>query len=240
MKKQHPKSFKRRKQGKTNYQRRLRLLKSEKPRLVVRKSLKNIRVQLFEYSAKGDKIITSAISQELKKLGWKFSCANMPAAYLTGALCGSRAIKAGKTEAVLDIGVHEPVNSSKLYAALNGALDAGMKIPHGEKALPTEEKITGSHISAYAALLKKEKKTVYEKQFSAYLKNKQDPENISKNFEEVRAKLGVKKGKFVAPKAGKPESEKAGKPESEKAGKPESAKQEPKTEPKEPVKEEQK
>jgi|ETN01SMinimDraft_4_1059930.scaffolds.fasta_scaffold26922_2 large subunit ribosomal protein L18 len=138
--------FKRRIEGKTDYQKRLRLLKSRKARLVVRKSLKNTRVQLVDYSPDGDVIIASAISGELKKLGWKYSCSNTPATYLTGLLCGSKAIKADKKEAVLDIGINRPINGCKLYAALKGAIDAGMEIPHGEEALPKEERIFGAHI----------------------------------------------------------------------------------------------
>ena len=37
-----------------------------------------------------------------------------------------------------DIGMNISINKSRLYAVLKGALDAGMNIPHNEKALPAE------------------------------------------------------------------------------------------------------
>jgi|TARA_Y100000310_G_C20691787_1_gene822767 large subunit ribosomal protein L18 len=163
MKRQGAKSFKRRVEGKTNYQRRLGLLKSRKSRLVVRRSLKNIRVQVVDYTTGGDKIVASAISQELVKLGWKFNYSNTPAAYLTGFLCASRAIKAGKKEAVMDIGAHEPINGCKLYAALKGAVDAGLTVPHNEKALPKEERLNGAHITDKAADIQKSIETIKTK-----------------------------------------------------------------------------
>ena len=41
--------FKRKREGKTDYKKRLKLLSSSKPRLVIRKSLKNMTVQIIEY-----------------------------------------------------------------------------------------------------------------------------------------------------------------------------------------------
>ena len=61
--------FKRRKEGKTDYQNRLKMLKSGRPRLVVRKSLRYITAQVIEFTPKGDKTLVSATSKELKKLG---------------------------------------------------------------------------------------------------------------------------------------------------------------------------
>jgi len=99
-------AFRRRREGKTNYRKRLALLKSGKPRVVVRKSNKNIRVQFALYDMNGDKIVASAIGTELKKYGWNYSLSNTPAAYLTGLLAGKRAIKKGLKEGVLDIGFY--------------------------------------------------------------------------------------------------------------------------------------
>ena len=80
--------FKRRRLGKTDYQQRLQLLTSQKPRLVVRKSLNYISAQIVQFDLKGDKTLLSANSRALKKLGWNFSCDNLPAAYLTGLALG--------------------------------------------------------------------------------------------------------------------------------------------------------
>ena len=80
--------FRRKLRGRTNYNRRINLLKSDKLRLVVRKSLKHIMVSLVEYDEKGDKVIISVNSGSLQKLGWKADKGNIPAAYLTGFLLG--------------------------------------------------------------------------------------------------------------------------------------------------------
>ena len=132
--------FRRKKQGKTDYRRRLKLLSNKKLRLVVRRSLKNIVVQIVEYSSKGDKILVSTSSKELEKqFGWKFSRTNLPASYLTGYLLGKKAVKLDVKEAILDIGFAESTKDSKLYSALKGVLDAGLKIPCSKDILPSED-----------------------------------------------------------------------------------------------------
>lgn len=139
--------YKRKAKGRTNYKKRLNLLKSGKPRLVVRKSLKNVTVQIVSYSQGGDKVLVSAHSRELLKLGWKRYRKNIPAAYLTGLLCGVKA-KGKVKEAVLDSGIYESTKGSLVYAALKGAVDAGLNVPHGEELLPDEKRLKGEHIKA--------------------------------------------------------------------------------------------
>lgn len=137
----------RRREGKTDYRKRLSLLKSRKTRLVVRKSLNHIRVQFVEYDESGDKILTSAISKELvSKYNWKYSTSTTPAAYLTGLLAGKRAKDLKIKECVLDIGRQVPVSGSKNFAALKGILDAGIICPHGEEKLPDDGRLTGKHL----------------------------------------------------------------------------------------------
>ncbi len=137
---------KRRMQQKTNYKKRLALVKSGKPRLVIRKSLDNMRVQLVGFNAGGDKTLASAVSAELAALGWKMGSGNISAAYLTGLLAGARAKKAGINEAVPDLGLQTNTKGSRIYAALKGAVDAGLAVPHSEDILPSEERISGKHI----------------------------------------------------------------------------------------------
>ncbi|MBN1861938.1 MAG: 50S ribosomal protein L18 [Candidatus Thermoplasmatota archaeon] len=137
----------RHRERKTDYRLRLKLLRSKKPRIVVRKSLKAIRVQFVEYSPQGDKILASAISNELtKEYGWKYSVSNTPAAYLTGFLAGKRAKEKGIEHGVLDIGLYHPTVGSTVFASLKGVLDAGIKCPHDAQMLPKEERILGAHI----------------------------------------------------------------------------------------------
>lgn len=141
--------FKRRREGKTDYKKRLKLLLSKKPRLVVRKSLKYIRAQIVEFDKVGDKTLVAVSSEELKKLGWKFSADSLPVAYLTGLMIGKKATKKEIKEVVLDSGLYPSTAGSKIYAVVKGALDAGLKVPVEEKVLPKEERIKGLHIASY-------------------------------------------------------------------------------------------
>jgi large subunit ribosomal protein L18 len=139
-------SFRRKREGRTDYQKRLRLIISEKPRLVVRKTSNHVTAQVVKHESKGDRTIASGHSKTLKKYGWDGSTSNIPAAYLTGFICAQNAIEKGIKEAVLDIGLVPPVRKSKIFAVLKGALDAGMDIPHSEKVLPDKTRIKGEHI----------------------------------------------------------------------------------------------
>ena len=177
---------------KTDYHRRLRLLKSRKPRIVVRKSVKNVICQVVEYHIAGDKTLFSADSKELSKFGWDAGTGNIPAAYLTGLLCGVRAKKKVK-EAVLDSGLYRSTKGNRLYAALKGAVDGGLNVPHSEEVLPNEDRIKGQHIASYAERVKKESAESYKKMFSGYLKAKVVPESLPAHFEEVRASILAKK-----------------------------------------------
>ncbi len=190
MKKTHQTlKYKRRRQGKTDYKARLRLLLSEKHRLVIRKSLKNMIAQLIDYSKKGDKIIASASSRNLEKYGWKSNKGNIPAAYLTGLLIGKKAAKANIKEAIVDLGLSYGIKGSREYALIKGAQDAGLVINCPAETAPDEKRLNGSHIAEYAALLKKENVESYNRIFSDYLKNKVNPEELTKIFEQVKNKI---------------------------------------------------
>ena len=137
--------FRRRREGKTDYRKRLKLVRSGKVRAVVRHSLRHTVVQLVRYDEKGDQIISSATTAQLKKLGWTGSTGNTPAAYLVGLLAGRKA--AGHVqEAVLDIGLLTPSKGSKVFATLKGLLDAGIRIEHSKEVLPPDDRIRGKHL----------------------------------------------------------------------------------------------
>ena len=138
--------FRRRREGKTNYAKRLALLLSGKPRLGVRKSNRYVYLQIIEFNKQGDKTSVQANSKELENFGWKRGKRNTPSAYLTGLLCGARAKKKNISECILDIGFNSSVSGSVCFAALKGALDSGLKIPFDEKAMPKEERLLGLHM----------------------------------------------------------------------------------------------
>lgn len=131
--------LKRRKDGKTDYNKRLALLKSGKPWFVARVKNNEVIAQVITYKPHGDQVRASAVSIELRKLGWKKHTGNKSSAYLTGFLCAKRALADGLKECNLDIGLHTPVSGSNVFAVLKGAVDAGMEIPHDEKCFPDPE-----------------------------------------------------------------------------------------------------
>jgi large subunit ribosomal protein L18 len=140
--------FNRRIRGLTNYPLRLRLLKSEMPRIVVRKSNKNTLVQIVEYASNGDKVITSAKSCDLRGFSYKGSYSNLSAAYLTGLLVGKKAQKIGfKKECIVDLGLQKVIPKSKIFAAVKGVLDSGLNVRVSEDIFPDEERISGNHLS---------------------------------------------------------------------------------------------
>ena len=181
-------SFRRKRQGRTNYRKRLKILLSNKFRFVIRKSLKNFQASVIEYNPKGDRILFTISSNALNKLGWNYGGGNLPSAYLVGLLAGKEAIKKGIREAVLDVGFNISTKGSRLYAALAGAIDAGLKIPLNTEILPPKERIAGEHIAKYAHSLKNDT-SKYNKQFSNYIKKGLDPGDILKHFNEVKNKI---------------------------------------------------
>jgi len=138
----------RRREGRTDYRKRLALLKSRKTRIVVRKTLKNTIVQFVKYNEGGDEILVSTISNELvKNYNWKFSTSTTPAAYLTGLLAGKKAVDKGIKEGVLDMGRYVPSTGSKVFAVLKGLTDAGIECPSDKEKIPKEDRILGKHLN---------------------------------------------------------------------------------------------
>ena len=153
--------FRRRREGKTDYRYRLRLLKSGLPRALYRRSNRYITVQVAAFDYAGDRILAHATSKELAKYGWTKGYSSTPAAYLTGYLAGKKALKNGVEEAVFDMGLSIPSRGCRAFAALKGLVDAGLDIAHGESQLPDEDRIKGAHMG----------------------------EDVVKMFEEVKAKI---------------------------------------------------
>lgn len=141
--------FRRRREGRTDYHQRLRLLLSEENRVVVRKSTRHIQVQLVAPKPEGDITLSSAISTELKKYGYEGATGNTTAAYLTGLLFGLRALDEEYESGVLDIGLAASSAGSRVYAVLKGIIDAGMDVPHNPSVFPSNERIRGEHVAEY-------------------------------------------------------------------------------------------
>lgn len=142
--------YRRRREGKTNYHKRLKLLSGGQTRLVIRRSNTGMIVQLIDYTATGDVIRATATAADVRKAGLTMTSAkSIPAAYLTGYIAGLRAKKAGVTNAIVDLGMQTSTKGNRLYAAVKGALDAGLQIPVSETHFPDQDRLDGKHISAH-------------------------------------------------------------------------------------------
>jgi large subunit ribosomal protein L18 len=184
--------FRRKRKGLTNYRKRLKVLAAKRPRLVVRRSLKNIQAAIVGYDKKGDIVKASSHSSNLKKFGWVYGTGNLPSAYLVGFLLGKR-INPKFDEVILDIGLHKSVSGSRIYAVLAGILDAGLKVPHSKEVLPSKERVMGKHIMDYAELIKKDT-GLFKKQFNSYSKNGHTFDLVKK-FEEVKDNINKQQDK---------------------------------------------
>ncbi|UCH56741.1 MAG: 50S ribosomal protein L18 [Candidatus Bathyarchaeota archaeon] len=179
--------YRRRREAKTNYKARRVLATSKKPRFVVRPSNKNITIQLVTSKIEGDVIHTQASSAELDKYGWLGGRKNTPAAYLLGLLAGKKAIREGIEEANLDIGLSRPTKGAKVFAAVKGALDAGLVIPCDSDILPEPGRIQGETIARFAQVI--EDPQEYERMFSGYLGREQSPQQLPDHFKTVMAAI---------------------------------------------------
>jgi len=175
--------YRRKREGRTNYKKRLIYLKSKTPRLVVRRTNKQLLLQIIEYAADGDKIICSVNSGALKKMGWQYSCNNMPACYLAGLVLGKKAKAKHVKEAILDAGLQTHVPGSRIYATVKGVVDSGIMVPVSAEVFPSNERLSGSHIASYYSLDKS------NTQFSTYRAKKLDAAKMNKDFEEFKKKI---------------------------------------------------
>ncbi len=142
---------KRKRQRKTNYRKRFKLLKAGLSRVVIRKTNKYINIQFVSsYEAK-DKVIIGVSSIDLLKYGWpkekKGSLKSIPASYLTGYLAGKKTLNGKRDKFILDIGLQRNVHGGRIYAALKGVIDSGVNIAYNKDVFPSDERIKGKHLN---------------------------------------------------------------------------------------------
>lgn len=161
--------FRRRRQGKTDYFARKRLIIQDKDRyntpkyrLVVRITSTRVIAQVVYATIQGDKVFTSADSNELRRYGLTAGLTNYASAYTVGLLVARRLLKkvgldttyAGNTapeknydvssdekdrrpfKVILDVGLKATTTGSKVFAALKGVADGGVYIPHSTSRFP--------------------------------------------------------------------------------------------------------
>lgn len=173
--------FKRKFRHLTDYKKRINLLKSGMPRLVVRKSNKYIICQIISFNTVADRVLLTVISKVLDKYGWFLSKKNIPAAYLTGLLIGKKALSLGIHTVILDIGRYRNTKGNRFYALALGLKHAGLEIPLGLKF--DAERITGKHIARFY------KDHKHANQFGMYKSKSLKPENIPLLFEKVKGEI---------------------------------------------------
>lgn len=177
--------FRRRRESATNYKKRFGMVKGGITRVVFRRSNSTIIGQVIKYSEKGDMVMARADSKELAKMKWP-SRANRATAYLTGYLLGKKAAASGKKEEyILDIGLNSPIKNSLSFVFAKGCKDAGMNI---RGTFDIKEEVYNYSDASYATSLKKDKK-LFEKQYSAYIKEGHDPESFGKLFNDTKKAL---------------------------------------------------
>ncbi|XP_039126099.1 60S ribosomal protein L5 [Dioscorea cayenensis subsp. rotundata] len=130
--------FKRRRQGKTDYRARIRLINQDKNkyntpkyRFVVRFTNKDIHAQIVSASIVGDVVLAAAYAHELPRYGLEVGLTNYAAAYCTGLLLARRVLKMlemdeeyeGNVEATGEDFSVEPAESRRPFRAL---LDVGL------------------------------------------------------------------------------------------------------------------
>merc|ERR1712080_66767 len=231
--------FKRRREGKTDYYARKRLVTQDKNkfatpkyRFVVRFTNKDIICQVVSSKITGDVCHTAAYASELKRYGLPVGLTNYSAAYCVGLLCARRLLKKyglddkfegtpevtaefedcfvhGNDEegpnafkALLDVGLKRTTLGSKIFAAMKGAFDGGLEIPHSEKkfygydpdekeysAEANRDRILGDHVATYMNSLQEEEEEEYAKKFSKYMEAGISGDDLEALYLEVHKKI---------------------------------------------------
>lgn len=224
--------YRRRREGKTDYHRRTRLIIQDKNkynapkyRLIVRILNKQVICQIAYAKIQGDVILSAAYSTELKRYGMPVGGTNYASAYATGFLLARRVLTKlnladkyiGNTKVdgndfnveelqdgpapfrcYLDVGLHKTSTGSRIFAALKGATDGGLEVPHSvsrfvgytkdDKTLHADvlrQHIFGVHVAEYMKKLREEDPEKYKKQFSDYIKNNIKPEELEAKWTAV-------------------------------------------------------
>jgi large subunit ribosomal protein L5e len=162
--------YRRRREGKTDYYARKRLVvqdrnkyNTQKYRMIVRFTNKDIICQIAYARIDGDKIVCAAYAHELPKYGVKVGLTNYAAAYCTGLLLARRVLKKFNLDSIyagceevtgeqyqvesidgspgafrcyLDVGLARTTTGARIFGAMKGAVDGGLDIPHGVKRFP--------------------------------------------------------------------------------------------------------
>lgn len=210
---------------------------SRKHRLVVRFTNTKVICQVVYPTLVGDKCVASAESSELKHFGIPVGHKNYAAAYATGLLVARRTLKKFKMDdkfkgketldgdeyhveeedgdedgprpfkAILDVGIRRTCVGARIWAALKGAADGGLHVPHTTKNFPGykppsdkggepeyeaeahKDRIFGKHVSEYMESLEEEDKTKYEAHFAKFIEAGKSAGDLEAMYTEAHKKI---------------------------------------------------
>eukprot|EP00188_Purpureofilum_apyrenoidigerum_P002306 Plantae.Rhodophyta-Purpureofilum_apyrenoidigerum.ctg2421.p1 GENE.Plantae.Rhodophyta-Purpureofilum_apyrenoidigerum.ctg2421~~Plantae.Rhodophyta-Purpureofilum_apyrenoidigerum.ctg2421.p1 ORF type:complete len:329 (+),score=85.26 Plantae.Rhodophyta-Purpureofilum_apyrenoidigerum.ctg2421:92-988(+) len=103
--------------------------------------------------------------------------------------------------ALLDVGLRRTTTGSRIFGAMKGCVDGGINVPHSEKRFPAwskedgfsaeelRKRIVGEHVADYMRDLIEEDQDRYNKQFSQYVKEGIDPDDIEDMYLEAHKKI---------------------------------------------------
>eukprot|EP00238_Polyblepharides_amylifera_P000142 CAMPEP_0196571244 /NCGR_PEP_ID=MMETSP1081-20130531/1426_1 /TAXON_ID=36882 /ORGANISM="Pyramimonas amylifera, Strain CCMP720" /LENGTH=291 /DNA_ID=CAMNT_0041888111 /DNA_START=79 /DNA_END=954 /DNA_ORIENTATION=- len=201
---------------------------SPKYRLAIRFTNKDICAQVIYATIAGDVVVASAYSHELQRYGLEVGLSNYAAAYCVGLLIARRTLQKygldeeylGETEvtgedynvergdnarpfrALLDVGIKRTSTGAKVFAALKGACDGGMDVPHNEKRFAGYDKdskqldsevmqkyILGGHVAEYMTDMQDEEPEKYNEHFSSYVSAGIEADDLEELYPKVHAAI---------------------------------------------------
>ncbi|MCA9487669.1 MAG: hypothetical protein KC516_01770 [Nanoarchaeota archaeon] len=163
---------KRRIERKTDYKRRMNLLKGNVPRLVFRRTNTRLLAQYVSSEEAKDKIIFGVDTKALMNYGWpkefSGSLKSIPAAYLLGYLSAKKINDSKLEMPIVDLGMIRVLPKTKVFGFLKGLVDGGVKTTEKSEKFPEEERIQGKNL-----------KEDFSKHFNA-IKSKIESADLSK------------------------------------------------------------
>merc|ERR1712224_607141 len=211
--------YKRRREGKTDYYARKRLVTQDKNkfatpkyRFVVRFSNKDIICQVVSSKITGDICYSAAYCvgllcarRLLKKYGLDDKFEGTPEVTAEFEDCfvhGNDEDGPNAFKALLDVGLKRTTLGSKIFSAMKGAFDGGLEIPHSEKkfygydpeekeysAEANRDRILGDHVATYMNSLQEEEEEEYAKKFSKYIEAGISGDDLEALYLEVHKKI---------------------------------------------------
>ena len=188
--------------------------------------------QIVTSEITGDKVFCAAYGHELKRYGIKHGLTNWAAAYAVGLLIARRALTKLEladtfvgveepdgeyklTEAAdddgeerrpfkcfLDVGLARTSTGARVFAAMKGASDGGIFVPHSENRFPgfdveTKELdaetlrkyIFGGHVAEYMETLADDDEERYKSQFQGYIDDEIEADGLEEMYTEAHAAI---------------------------------------------------